>query len=499
MAEKYQNLLENKDYAVFLPSISSLYSRMVSKGDANLKRQVPATYGSIDYLNFLDATKGAYDYPYALYSAGHAELDIERSNDKESMIQDRDRSRTVIVGDSGGYQVATGVISMDWSNQAAIDEKWLKIMRWLEHTADYSMILDMPTSAIDHPKATTIHQIKQCYEFTERNIETLMKHRVPKATKFLNVVQGRTSEESYEWFQYFRKYNDRELYGDRALEGWAFAGNSVKDLYVALKIILDMVHDGSIKDVEWIHFLGIGKLNAALVYTDIQRMLRKHNPDITISFDAASPFVSAAKGRIYTDYVMSGEGKGRLVHKMTSMPDEKSLVGSTDPWPFDNSPFINKLTIGDLCCNGDDKYKSSWDGMSYGFLMAHSTYLHVKSIQHANYIYSMYGQTKKTDSFVRQFIPKRVFEIREFIESMFAMIEDGAPLEAVHHELDMVKQKLKDYILGSYRRVQSNTIADSRSLLFAAEPDAEEEVEDIEGESVDPVDDKEFARNLEDL
>ena len=67
-------------------------------------------------LNFLDQEKGYFQYNKGLYSAGHAYLDLDRSNELEYIIQHRDRDNTMILGDSGGFQIGKGVIKFDWEN-----------------------------------------------------------------------------------------------------------------------------------------------------------------------------------------------------------------------------------------------------------------------------------------------------------------------------------------------------------------------------------------------
>ena len=112
----------NKDYAVFLPSISTFYSTIVSKeqnepGKSVPPERVPAGFESgIEGLNFLNKKDAYFYYPYALYSAGHAQLDLSKTDTMESMIQKRDRKDTFILGDSGGFQIAKGVIKFDWEN-----------------------------------------------------------------------------------------------------------------------------------------------------------------------------------------------------------------------------------------------------------------------------------------------------------------------------------------------------------------------------------------------
>ncbi len=151
-------LSKNDNAAIFLPSISSFYTK--SLGKANLRNgDVPKALKSFDDLDFLDANTNVFWYPWALYSAGHAELDIAKGIKKEPTFHKRDRSKTLIVGDSGGYQLSTGVLKgklfSNTIDDLTIDADGLrhKIMKWLEHSADYSMILDIPTTSITNTKS----------------------------------------------------------------------------------------------------------------------------------------------------------------------------------------------------------------------------------------------------------------------------------------------------------------------------------------------------------
>ena len=109
-----------KDYAVYLPAISSFYSTYVAI--QRLEEFVPTARipkgfdRGIEGMNFLNPEQGYFYYKYALYSAGHAQLDLNKSVIQESMIQQRDRNSTMILGDSGGYQIGKGVLKFDWLN-----------------------------------------------------------------------------------------------------------------------------------------------------------------------------------------------------------------------------------------------------------------------------------------------------------------------------------------------------------------------------------------------
>ena len=110
----------NKDYAVFLPSISGFYQGFISKemnGQGIEADRVPAGFDKgISGMNFLDQHNSYFKYKWGLYSAGHAQLNTVKSDTEEAMVQKRNRDETFILGDSGGFQIAKGVIKLDWEN-----------------------------------------------------------------------------------------------------------------------------------------------------------------------------------------------------------------------------------------------------------------------------------------------------------------------------------------------------------------------------------------------
>ena len=140
-----------------------------------------------------------------------------------------------------------------------------------------------------------------------------------------------------------------KAYGDAisTLEGYAFAGINMKDMHCVLNSLLDLREDGLLEGKDWIHFLGTGKLQWACFLTAIQRQLRKYdNPNITLSFDAASPFVNTAYGQTYAHNFFE---PGKFGYFMDRAFDQQELVGSTLPAPFGHSPVMSRLVMGDLC------------------------------------------------------------------------------------------------------------------------------------------------------
>jgi hypothetical protein len=384
-----------KDYAVYLPAISSFYSTYVAKQRLEEfvpNDRIPAGFDrGIEGMNFLNSEQGYFTYKYALYSAGHAQLDLNKSVTQESMIQQRDRANTMILGDSGGYQIGKGVLKFDWLNFEGKEANATrrKILEWLELTADWSMMLDVPTWACDHihsPK-TGLKSFDDCLDKTRFNNEYFLNNRLGQ-TKFLNVLQGSDWDTAEKWYEGVKEFSDTKVWGDKAAEGWAFGGANMCKMDISLKRLMTLREEGLLVDKNWIHFLGTAQLDWSCYLTSIQRQIRKHiNEKITISFDCASPFIATAHGLVYTNAQHTAKRWSVIMDKA---PDNKALAGSGIPFPFE-SEFGRRLTIGDIChyapgmLNKIKKEgKTSWDSFAYALMMGHNVECHIKAVQRAN-------------------------------------------------------------------------------------------------------------------
>ena len=354
------------DYAVFLPSISAIYTKIVSDDNYTTREIMPPKLkNGKKALDFLDPDTNVFYYPAALYSAGHAILDPKESWDKEKMVHQRNRKRTVVIGDSGGFQIATGVLKWPWvkkKDQSDLD--WIKdkdkvrmqILRWLEMCADYSMVLDVPTYSLikfglDPVTGVSLHPgvktFGDCLSHSLENHEFFIKNRVEGATKFLNVLQGRTQEEGDIWW---------EAVKDLPFESWAFSSVQCSNLSINVRRLIIMRDGHYLDGRDWLHYLGNGKIKAGCALTTLQRALRKHvNENLTLSFDAASPFVMTAKGQSNFGYELS---HNNMRFKGGAIVDDKSLKGSTmtyNDWIENNDRkgHITRTKIGDLITVGD--------------------------------------------------------------------------------------------------------------------------------------------------
>jgi len=439
-----------KDYAVYLPAISSFYSTYIAKqreGEFIPKERIPQGFDrGIEGMNFLNPEQGYFYYKFALYSAGHAQLDITKSMTQESMIQQRDRSKTMILGDSGGYQIGKGVIKFDWQNFEGAEANKVreKILTWLDVTADWSMMLDVPTWACDHihsPK-TGLKTFEDCLDKTRFNNEYFIQNRLGAkdgGTKLLNVLQGSNWENAEAWYQGVKEYSDTSKYGDKAAEGWAMGGANMCKMPITLRRLITMRFDGMLEGKDWMHFLGTAQLDWACYLTSIQRQIRKHvNENFTISFDCASPFIATAHGLVYTNAQHTSK---RFSVIMDKAPDNKSLANRHDiPFPFE-SDFGRRLTIADIChyapgmLNKIGKEgKTSWDSFAYALMMGHNVECHIRAVQRANNLmdieYASYrpdwrGWRKVKDADKSdersEWVPRNVLYFNRFVEELFEL------------------------------------------------------------------------------
>jgi hypothetical protein len=384
-----------RDYAVYLPAISSFYSNYIAKQrleDFVPTDRIPTGFDrGIEGMNFLNLEQGYFTYKYALYSAGHAQLDLQKAYTQDSMIHQRDRNNTMILGDSGGYQIGKGVIKFDWKDFEGPAANKLRddILAWLESTADWSMLLDVPSWACDpvNRDRTGLKSFKDCLNKTRFNNEYWLSRRQGK-TKFLNVLQGSDWDTAEEWYQGVKEYSDNKIWKNNACEGWAFGGVNMCKMDITLKRLMTLREDGLLEGKNWIHFLGTAQLDWSCYLTSIQRQLRKHiNEEITISFDCASPFVATAHGLVYTNPIHTPKKWSTVMDKA---PDNKALAESDIPFPFE-SEIGRRLVMGDIChyapgmLNKIGKEgKTSWDSFAYALMMGHNVYCHIAAVQRAN-------------------------------------------------------------------------------------------------------------------
>jgi hypothetical protein len=405
---------KQNDYAVFLPAISGFYATFVGKqrnGPYVDPARMPAGLSDMEMMNWLNSQKALFPYRWSLYSGGHANLDLTKQDWSEDMVRNREPG-TFMLGDSGGFQIAKGLWEGDWkanSGCAKAQKKRSAVLTWLDSVSDYGMILDIPTWVIHDKKASKACQIttlQEAVDATKFNNEYFMAHRKGKengGAKFLNVLQGDNHTSAEQWYQEMKDFCDPIKYPTTHFDGWSMGGQNMCDVHLVLKRLVALRHDNLLQQGkhDWMHFLGTSKLEWAVLLTVIQRAVRKYvNPNFTISFDCASPFLATANGQVY--HHIDLEHNEKWCYRMSPIADDKKYSTDTRPYGtavvadglvdhFDESPLSRLLTMKDVCIYkpGDlnkigKEGKTSWDSFSYALLMGHNVWMHLEAVQRAN-------------------------------------------------------------------------------------------------------------------
>jgi hypothetical protein len=522
-----------KDYAVYLPALSGFYGTFVGKQRTNNDYVDPARFPqgltNMEQMNWLNPNDGLFPYKWSLYSGGHANLDLTKPDAGEDMIRNRDPN-SIILGDSGGFQIAKGLWEADWKANSGCPKAQAKreqVLKWLDGISTYGMVLDIPTWIVNFPDAAKkagIRDHKDAVEATKFNNEYFIANRKGVAeggAKFLNVLQGANHGEAEDWYQTMKGYCDPTKYPGRNFNGWGMGGQHTSDMELILKRFINLKYDGLLQQGQhdWIHFLGMSQLEWAVLFTVLQRALRKHvNPDVTISFDAASPFLATANGQVY--YTNVYEDGGKWSYRMGPSADDKKYATDNRKWgdavvqdgiydTWTDSPISSMLKMSDICVykpgvpkpgvvlteenfkdpelydvlpdlNKIGKWgKTSWDSFSYMMLMGHNVWMHLTAVQEANRRFDA-GERPGMMTYARS-VDREKFE--DLVEQIFSAPTREESLQIIKDYTEYWKE-----IVGGrgYRGKKSLNSTTNFNLLFTVEHPTTE-VEDLDEDKLDEL------------
>ena len=496
---------QKPDWALFLPAVSSFFISGLGKqreGDNYFDAaRIPAGFnGDVEKLNFLNSKEGLYTYKWGLYSAGHANLDPNKDDHAESIIRKREQG-TFMLGDSGGFQILKGQWPADWKDpncpKALAQRK--EVLLWMDTYMDYGMCLDVPSESYRNTKAFEQHKIANlgdAVKATHINNEYFIKNRTGKC-KFLNVMQGLTHTDSDHWYEEMKKYCDPNIYPDNHFNGWAFGGQNKIDVDLMLRRLVGIIHDGLLVEGkhDLLHCLGVSIMEYAVLFSDIQRAVRKyHNPNFVITFDCASPFFSAAKGLAYFNTTI--EHNKKWAYSMIKTAESKDYASDTRKFrdavlqegihdKFTDSPVTDRMLMKDLCYRGHGfinnqgkETKTSWDTLSYTLLQAHNVYTHISAVQEAN---RRYEQGVMPKMLINKFEDMHFGDI---IDEIFRLNDRDKSLALIkQHENLWTQMKSGSQGLSGQKTINAITMFNT---LF-------EEVNTIEPETITEDDDSDDA------
>jgi hypothetical protein len=238
---------------VYFPSLSAGAFASPLNKDAEVAPGIP-------YKFWDDRTPEEWRYKYFLLTAGHLykKMDIRKKWGLEDSL---------VFGDSGGFQIATGAMKWDLSFRDQIFE-------WLEANSDIACNLDIP------PRIMFEGRFQDSLNMSYDNFKYFENKQSGK-TKFLNVIQGSNPTEFVTWYNTVK---------DMQFGGWCFGSSRrlVDFMYILALMLKNKEFDKTYNT--WIHLLGISKVSDFFILSKLQQLLNRYTDNrITVSTDSSSP------------------------------------------------------------------------------------------------------------------------------------------------------------------------------------------------------------------
>jgi hypothetical protein len=416
------------EFAVYLPAIQEWYSKGVAdNSNLDKNRPFPSDIKLRD-LDFLNPNSKLWHYKYGLYSVGQFNNLGPRAcsvSRRDRTLDENGESKTIILGDSGGYQIGIGTFNgvehlKKIKDPIELCNAWRQcgnvrdsVVNWLCSQADYAMTIDMPLWVLIAQNTTSPFRVcsrEQLTKMTVENLEHIKQNKFGK-TKWLNVLQGTTQDDIEYWWSHVKKYK---------FDGWALAGNVGwrGGLDFVMYNILRMRDEGAFEDgQDWMHVLGVSQPTWAVMLTAIQYSLReKCNPKLRISYDSASPFQTVGRTRQLMRYPKMTKDLSTWV--MTAQPNPFSSTyadgGKSFHFPF-SSPIGDRLLLEHLNVRSGEFENRPNDSITDLLLMNHTLYVYVRAFLEANEM--LFMRPSEASQYVPQDLLKAVEIIHELILS----------------------------------------------------------------------------------
>jgi len=296
--------------------------------------------------------------------------------------------KNLVMGDSGGYQIASGAIKWDISIRD-------RIFKWLEHNSDIALNLDIP------PKIKYEGMYEECLQISKDNFKYFADNQSGK-TDFLNVVQGTNDLEYVNWYNEMKDY---------PFQGWAVGGGG-RNVFAFMSGVMSLLQGGEhLKDTnKYFHILGISKVKDFLMLNQLQKSLNEVDSNIVVTTDSSSPDRAVVFGSYYHSYDFKKPAFRSInVPKYDdSFKDQifKHLPATTE---FDREYLRDALTWDDTI---------EWKGQCTMAIRLHNFMVFKEAIEKAEYYVYSHDYIKK------QILSNDMYEL---LESIDAMVKSDKP------------------------------------------------------------------------
>ena len=306
---------------IYFPSFSTGGFAARLQKDYKLKNGLPIRFYSKQFPE-------RYRHPYFLVTAGH-------NFKKPEYSQTYGFEDSLIMGDSGGFQIASGALK--WK-----PEYRETIFNWLENNAHVSMNLDIP------PRLKYNGKVRECLDISIDNFKYFADKQSGK-TDFLNVIQGDDEHSYLHWYEQVK---------DFSFQGWGIGGCG-GSLYRFMSGLMAFFSgkEHLKPNNKYLHILGTSKISDFLILSQLQKSISECDSDLIVTTDSSSPSQSVVYGYYYTGFDMK-----KMSFKSINFPKKnESFNDLAEPtWPY----HVEFDTLLKNNVSFDDLYEYEGDGAS---------------------------------------------------------------------------------------------------------------------------------------
>ena len=427
----YFALAHPHDAAIYLPAVNGMYNSVFQQGIPE-SRSWPKGL-ALDDLAFWSGNSRLWNHKFALHSLGNYSV---QSSPTGPMFAGPQRNFT-LVGDSGGFQIGKGSLSvliglqagmsgtdavMAWGNNFNA-KQW--IVNMLEANVDYAITIDMPLWAMT--QAGVKSPFHNCTEdqllgMTVENLTMIEEVMDPEGPKWLNVIHGTNPANTVRWWDAVKHFR----HGGWSLAGAAgWRGGLANMLSTVLRMRDEQAFDTG---NDWVHVLGVSQLGWHIFLTAIQQQLRAINPQLQFSYDSATPFTSACERDEYLLLPRLGRDLSDWSMQFNTYEAYQSDADANNPRLFAvPSPVGRHFMLHHLTINGAKMATRRVDNLTHAILANHNVWTYLEAARIATGQAFIPGAPN---------IPATYWQAIDFIKDVFQAQNWASEIEANKGMLD---------------------------------------------------------------
>jgi len=373
---------------IFFPSLSSGNSQGWLQKNREIHPGLSCRFYEKDYPIELY-------HPYFLLSAGHRYKEMEI---REKMgLQD-----SFVIGDSGGYQIATGALKWDTNLRT-------QIFNWLENNSDIAMNIDIPTRGI------YANHLDDALNLSIENFKYFNENQSGK-TKYLNVLQGMCESKEFgkKWYNAVKDFE---------FGGWAFGGAKTADSILYSVAFLLENKEFEKNHNKYLHYLGATSPTHVILFTMLQKAFNnRYGNKYQLTTDSSSPNLATIFGTYYT-----GVNWNTLsMNSITIGKKHKLNLEELLPCPND-CKICEGVTFQDI---------SKFDEYQYMILTHHNMMIYKQMFDFCDKLF------KCNDEIIKEFISADLYKV---YQSMNEILESDNPI-AIYNKYLPVYQRLNNSV-----------------------------------------------------